>query len=146
MYFACLSYVLADRNTSASFLHFNPPPPWLSSIRLVSCIYNYYFDGHSLGHAGTGDHAICSHLCLLWHYIIPFLSHCHIFYLLFSTYVPSCNLGQVALSDTAVCSSGRSRQVSPALSVTDLMDSCTYITDFNNFELASSFDVTSDFV
>jgi hypothetical protein len=140
MYFACLSYFLADSNSSASVLHFNPPPPWLSSIRLVFCVYSHYFSGH----AGTGDHAICSQFCLLWHYIIPFLSHCHEFNLLFSTYVPRCNLGHFALLDPAVCGSGHSRQASPALSVNYVMDSCTNLTDFYNFDLASCVDINSD--
>jgi hypothetical protein len=144
MYFACLSYFLADSNTSASFLHFNPPLPWLSSIRLVFCVYSHYFGGHSLGHTGTGGHAICSQSCLLWHYIIPFLSHCHEFSLLFSTYVPRCDLGHFALPDPAVCGSGRSRQASPALSFNNVMDSCTNFTEFYNFDLASCVDVNSD--
>jgi hypothetical protein len=55
-------------------------------------------------------------------------------------------LGYFALSDPAVCGSSRSRQVSPALSVNNVMDSCTDITDFNNFELASCFDINSDLV
>jgi hypothetical protein len=77
------------------------------------------FGGHSLARTGTGDHAICSHVCLLWHYLIPFLSHCHLFYNLFSNYVPFSRPGHVDLSGHVVCGSSHSPQVLPVLSVTD---------------------------
>jgi hypothetical protein len=39
-------------------------------------------------------------------------------------------LGQFALSDPAVCGSGRSRQASPALSVNCIMDNCNEFSEF----------------
>jgi hypothetical protein len=125
VFFACVSqfladsnlsatylHSLADSNLSASFLHFNPPPPWLYSARLVFHVYSHYFGGHSLGHAVSGDLAICSQFCLLWHYIIPFLSHCHVFHILFNPYVQCCNFSNLGFPYPAVAGSGRYRQAS----------------------------------
>jgi hypothetical protein len=143
IYFACLSIYLADSNLSAHYSSFSPPPLWLSSIRLVFCVYSCYFGWHLLRHASTGDHAICSHACILWHYLIPFLSHSHLLYNLFSTYVPFSGPGHVDLSGHVVCGSNRSPQVLPVLSVTDF-DSVYGCDSDINVNSDSCFDVKFD--
>jgi hypothetical protein len=75
---------------------------------------------------------------------ISFLSHCHLFYNLFSNYVPFSGTGHVDLSGHVVCGSSRSPQVLPVLSVTgfDSVHGCDGDINVNS---DSCLDVKFDF-